>query len=215
MVIRSLRKFQGQLGQLLCVVFFLVSPISHANEQATSSRATRSSTTTTHLVTVGVCRFHLDDSLGGWIHEYPKQDIPSATYHAELKRTKLPAAVAVDFFCDTKGESEICREFCRIEKKGAHWMKWLHPDPDYRDPPEAHFTLREIKSINGKGAVSTKDETIGDEKTRARRLSFCLISPDGNVLIGKAVVDRLQGNLRREEKEVIKLLETIEFIESR
>ncbi|MCY1280628.1 hypothetical protein D9M70_294170 [compost metagenome] len=213
-MIRSLHKLATPLQILLFAVFSVfatASPVSHARERVTFPSTSK----TTHLVNVEACKFRLNDPLGGEIREHPKQYIPSAVYDAKLTRSTLPNAVIIDFLCDTKGQNEFCKRFSGIEKKDDHWVQWLHPDPDYWAPTEAHFTVREIKSINATGAISTTDDTIGDKKSRSRHLSFCLVSPEGNVLIGGAVVDSLYGNHRSVEPEVRKLLESIEFIENR
>ncbi|MBP0619679.1 hypothetical protein [Cupriavidus consociatus] len=208
MVMQSLHKALAPLPLLLCVVFVTAGQVSHGRERMLSS-----SRSTTHAVTVGTCKFRFKDSLGGRIREHPQEDIPSATYNAEMKRPTLPKAVIVDFLCDTKGQNKYCQRFSGIGKKDGHWVQ--HPDPDYRAPPEANFTVREIKSSNASGATRTIDDTIGNEEDRVRYLSFCLVSPDGNVLIGGAVIDSLYGNHRSTEPEVRKLLESIEFIENR
>ncbi|MEM5433366.1 hypothetical protein [Cupriavidus oxalaticus] len=213
-MIKLLNKSRVFPGLLLCTFLVSASAMSHARERVTLSPS-KSSAIKTHFITVGACLFRLKDSLGGKVRQYPEQDIPSATYDAELKRSTLPNALIIDFLCDAKGQDEFCRRFAGLEKRDGHWVQWRHPDPDYGPPPEAHFTVREMNSINGIGATSTKDDTIGDEKDRVRRLSVCLISPGGNALIGKAVVDSLYGNHRSTEPEVRKLLESIEFIENR
>jgi hypothetical protein len=193
------------------VAFAIASPVSDTRERAALSSGRK----TTHLVNVGICKFKLNDSLGGEIREYPKQDIPSAIYDAKLKRSSLPNAVIIDFLCDTKGKNEFCKRFSGLVQKNGHWVQWPHSDQNYWAPPETSFTVREMKSINAAGAISTIDDTFGDENKRARHLSFCLVSPEGNVLIGGSVVDSLSGNHRSVEPEVRKLLESIEFIENR
>ena len=214
MVRQLLQKIGTPLPLLLCSALAIAGPVYQAGDRLTLPPSSKS-TITTHSVTVGTCKFRLRDSLGGKTREYPKEDIPTATYDAKLKRSTLPNALIIEFQCDTKGKNEFCRRFSGIEKKDGHWVQWLHPDPDYRAPPEAHFTVRELKSTNATGATSTIDDTFGDEQDRVRYLSFCLVSPDGDILIGGAVVDSLYGKHKSTEPEVRKLLESIEFIEDR
>lgn len=142
----------------------------------------------------------------GDVHGTP----PYAVYRVELNRKSLPAAFHIRFGCDTRDPTKVCREVVGVEHTQNSWVAWDSPDQTPL-PEAAHIEVRELRSVNGIGAVRLQSDTTGNEERRARTLGFCLTSPNGATLSGVTFIDALFGKHKSVEPEVMKLLRSINF----
>ena len=180
---------------------------------AFSQTARLSSILTVHTIEIGVCRFKLQDVLGGTVTGDPNGSPLYAAYRVVLKRTTLPSAFSIRFDCEAKSYVNVCREFAGVERTQNGWVPWnsLDQGPSLRG---ARVEVRELNSANGHGAVRLESDTTGDDHNRVRNLGFCLRSASGATLFGNAAVDALSGKHKSVEPEVMQLLHSIEFIDS-
>ena len=176
---------------------------------AQSSRPPRSPVV--HTATVGACTFRLTDSLGGRLDDSDKVSVVShADYNVELARQTLPAAFHIAFGCDTRDPVQVCREFARVEHTARGWVVWDYPDQGALFKT-AHVKVRELRSVNGAGAVQLHNRPESAIGPASRSLGFCLIAPNGATLFGHTTVDEFSGRHRSVEPEVMQLLRSIEF----
>nr|WP_223960017.1 hypothetical protein [Burkholderia diffusa] len=166
-----------------------------------------------HVANVGACEFKLTDTFGGELRANPSGSPPYADYNVELRRKTLPNAFHIQFGCDTRPPVQVCHEFGGVEHTAHGWVAW--DTLDQGPPPKAaHVEVRELRSVNGSGAVRIESDTTGDEQNRGRNLGFCLTSLNGATLFGGTSVDALYGKHKSVEPEVMQLLRSIEFIDT-
>jgi hypothetical protein len=164
-----------------------------------------------HAVNMGACNFRFTDSLGGRVRGDPSDDAPVyATYLVELPRKTLPAAFHITFGCDTGDPVRVCREFARVEHTARGWVVWDYPDQGALFKT-AHVKVRELRSVNGTGAVQLHNAPATVIGPASRSLGFCLTVPNGATLFGHTTVDEFSGRHQSVEPEVMQLLRSIEF----
>src|SRR5260370_23156415 len=110
-----------------------------------------------HTSPVGACTFRLTDSLGGTLEEDRTGSVPHAVYEVELAQKTLPATFSIDFGCDTRDPVQVCREFARVEHTARGWVVWDYPDQGALFKT-AHVKVRELRNVNGAGAVQLHNQ---------------------------------------------------------
>ncbi|WP_287197584.1 hypothetical protein, partial [Paraburkholderia sp.] len=137
--------------------------------------------------------------------------VSHADYNVELPRKTIPATFHIAFGCDTRDPVQVCREFGWVEHTARGWEEWYPPDQGPASK-SARVEVRELRSVNGAGAVhlfNMPESVIGPAN---RNLGFCLTAPNGATLWGHTVVDEFSGRHKSVEPEVLQLLRSIEFI---
>jgi hypothetical protein len=190
------------------VAFLFVASLSFAQ----SSRPTRP--VVVHAVNMGACNFRFSDSFGGRVDGDPSDDAPVyATYLVELPRKTLPATFHISFGCDTRDPVQVCHEFARVEHTARGWVMWDYPDEGALFKT-ANVKVRELRSVNGTGAVQLHNQPESAIGPASRSLGFCLTAPNGATLFGHTIVDEFSGRHKSVQPEVMQLLRSIEFMGS-
>jgi hypothetical protein len=162
--------------------------------------------------TVGACSFRLTDSLGGILDDSDRVSAVShADYNVELPRKTLPATFHIAFGCDTRDPVQVCREFAGANHTPQGWVEWYTPDQGPA-PKADRVVVRELRSLNGAGAVQLQNMPESVIGPANRSLGFCLTAPNGATLWGDTIVDEFSGRHKSVEPEVMQLLRSIEFI---
>ena len=196
---------------VVCAALLLIATLS----QAESSRPP-----VVHTATVEACTFRLMDRLGGEFtddFDGPPPLTATIVYKVDLKRMVLPHAISIDFSCLPPGTDFVaaCRNLIGVDKTSHGWVAWnaLLDGPIGSD---ARLEVREIRSINGSGAVRLQNYTYTSQGDRDpyRSFGFCLKSPNGITLYGVGSVDTFHGKHKSVEPEVMQLLRSIEFIDA-
>lgn len=184
---------------LLAVSFF--SSISTADE--TAQRMTVE-------YQLDSCNFKFPDPYNGRTDIDYQSSIHSASYITLIKPvTRHSFEVSIQFLCQTLKGREAFTNMGYAYKNGQ-WV--LIPDPN--DPSNlSNMKLYKLHGSQTEGVASTYDQTTGALTERTRGLGFCL-TDQKQILCGiSETVGYVAYPKESRLPQVLKLLESIEFIE--
>ncbi|MFJ2364909.1 hypothetical protein ACIPIN_14650 [Pseudomonas sp. NPDC087697] len=157
------------------------------------------------------CGFTMTDFYGG-TYEIVKEGDPHLFFYSKLINPKAKKALSVNitFRCVNPATPEDFFKFSGSKLTDKGWVMDL--DPDVANDSGMHNTFYLLKGKGWEGTGISQDVTNGDEENRTRRFGFC-IPHDGAALCGGGDVAYLNDLKSSSLKQVVKMLETIEFIE--
>jgi hypothetical protein len=151
------------------------------------------------------CHFRMSDPYRGRI------DIGS--YIATINpKAHHPFEMWIQFTCQNPVTDKTLSELAGIKLTNKGWV--LDSSPDSIGPPETHTTFYPLHGKSWDAGGVTQDDINGDEERRVRVFAFC-IPHDKLALCGVvrhvAYLSHLNESVL---PQVIKLLESIEFIDA-
>ncbi|SMP72414.1 hypothetical protein [Pseudomonas panipatensis] len=157
------------------------------------------------------CHFKFMDPYNGRIDVDNESSSHSASYIADMKPGYRHAVgeVSIHFYCDTM-EGNNAFVALGFEKQGRAWVLL----PNKSDPDNLlNKKLYPLKSPGIEGAASTYDQTTGERSRRFQGLGFCL-TDQKQILCGVSeTVGYVAYPKASSLPQVLKLLESIEFLE--
>jgi hypothetical protein len=168
---------------------------------------------TVHAVTFNGCHFKMKDPYGGTLQATERSTPALANYSAEISPTaRHPFETWIQFTCQNPVTDETLSELAGIKLTNKGWV--LDSSPDSIGPPETHTTFYPLHGKSWDAGGVTQDDINGDEERRIRAFAFC-IPHDKLALCGVvrhvAYLSHLNESVL---PQVIKLLESIEFIDA-
>lgn len=156
------------------------------------------------------CHFKLMDPYNGRIDVDNESSSHSASYIALIKpELRHSVEVSIRFTCDT---AEGMRAFTELGFDNQSGVWKLIPN-EYDPENLARVKLYPLTGNGTSGVASTDDQTTGEETERTQGLAFCLTNQK-QILCGTS---QAVGYLAYPEEsslpQVLKLLESIEFLE--
>lgn len=164
----------------------------------------------THEIFLKHCSFKLTDPYGGRVSLNEYGTPPTASYLSAINtKAKRSFETRISFSCES-ATPETYLDEARIKRSDNSWALDLSEEDDYA----SSRTLILLQGMRWEGAGTTLDQTDGDEERRTQSFGFCI--PHGaRALCGRAFsiayLNQLGSSVLH---QVIKLLESIEFIAS-
>lgn len=157
------------------------------------------------------CKFKMNDLYGGE-YQVDKEEVPALFFYSKIIKpnAKRPMEVDLKFRCVDPADEKTIADFSGGRMTSNGWVMSL--DPDVKADAAMHNTFQLLKGRNWEGPSISQDVTNGEERDRTRGFGFCIphglaaLCGGGNV----AYLNDLKGSAL---KEVIDMVETIEFIE--
>jgi hypothetical protein len=158
---------------------------------------------TTHEFGFDGCHFKLPDPYGG--------RITTGSYFAIINpQAKHSFETWIQFYCEKKSFDTAFLEM-GMKRSGPNWILAREK---YQPMPEEHAAVYQLHNPTWTGAALASDQTTGDPEDRVRGLGFCIASAR-QVLCG--TIEQVMYVAFPEESalpQIIKLLESIEFIDT-
>lgn len=160
------------------------------------------------------CHFKLTDPYQAWFDTDTVSNPHSASYIANgiNPKARHPFATSIQFSCENPATAKTYLDSASIKLTPKGWALDLsNEDPR---PPSSHTTLYLLHGNGWEGAGTTQDATDGDEDRRTRTFGFC-IPHKSYALCGMVQhVGYLMWPKETVLPQVIKLLDSIEFIDT-
>lgn len=162
----------------------------------------------------GFCHFKVSDPFKGRLRVYANDKPPAAAYIGPLVRDEDHSEISIRFTCnDSSPKTLALRAGVRLQEKN-----WVLADAATQGSTDEDLnalktTLVKFGGDRWVGIGMTQDQSSGDEDLRARSFLFCI--PHGALaLCGSAESVAQLNNLKESSMpNIIKLLESIEFID--
>ncbi|SAK85803.1 hypothetical protein AWB80_05836 [Caballeronia pedi] len=154
------------------------------------------------------CHFMLTDLYGG------RTTRPEgALYIANINPlARHPFDTSIQFSCENPASAKTYLDLAGIRMTGKEWA--LDPSPENVGLKEQRTTFQALRGKGWAGGGVTQDDINGDEQRRTRIYAFCI--PHNQLALCGVVrhVGYLMWPKETTLPQVIKLLESIEFIDS-
>jgi hypothetical protein len=159
------------------------------------------------------CHFSLKDPYGGVLRT-SKYSTPSvANYYATINlKFRHPFETSIRFSCQNPATAKTYSDRAGMQMTPKGWA--IDPSPDNLGLKEQHTTFYPLHGQGWEGGGVTQDDINGDEDRRSRSFNFCI--PHGQLALCGSVqnVAYLKWTKETTLPQVIKLLESIEFIDT-
>ena len=159
------------------------------------------------------CHFSLVDPYQAWIDTDKVSNPHSASYIATLNpRSRHPFETSIRFSCQNAATAKTYSDRAGMQMTPKGWT--IDPSPDNLGIKEQHTTFYPLHGQGWEGGGVTQDEINGEESRRTRSFSFC--APHGQFALCGSIqsVAYLMWPKETTLPQVIKLLESIEFIDT-
>ncbi|WP_175765654.1 hypothetical protein [Burkholderia ambifaria] len=187
------------------IAFWLTMTATFAKE-ATFNQAS------VHELAFDGCHFKFSDPYHARISTDMKSATHSASYIANINpKARHPFETWIHFRCENPATSKTYLESASIKLTPHGWiLDTSKEDPNFPSPRTTFYALYG-KSWHGGG--TTQDETDGDEDKRTRAFNFCI--PHNKLALCGSIqsVSYLSYPDESTLPQVIRLLESIEFID--
>jgi hypothetical protein len=166
--------------------------------------------TVKHDVTLDDCHFTVSDPFRARISVDTESSVHSVSYIGEIApRARHPFGTWIQFYCE-KDSAEKAFESMGMKRDGVHWVI---SEGGYPSLPEEHVTIYPLHGASWSGAGFSSDQTTGEFDQRMRSFGFC-IAGKHQVLCGAVQQVMFLGYPKESTlPQVIKLLQSIEFID--
>lgn len=160
---------------------------------------------------LNVCKFKMNNLYGG-DYEVDKKEVPALLFYSKVIKpnSRRPIEVDLKFRCVDPADAQTFVNFSGGKMTDKGWVMSL--DPDVEADTSMHNTFYVLKGKSWEGPAISQDVTNGEEEDRTRGFGFCI--PHGSAALcgggNVAYLNDLNGSAL---KEVIKMVETIEFVE--
>jgi len=158
--------------------------------------------TKVHEVAFDGCHFKLTDPYKG--------RITGASYFATINSKSLHTPeIWIQFSCEKPVTPKTYLDSASIKLTTRGWV--LDTSKEDPNPPSLRTTLYALHGKDWEGAGTTQDDTVGDERRRARAFNFCIPHQQLALCGSLERVVYLMWPKETTLPQVIKLLESIEF----
>ena len=165
----------------------------------------------------GACHFRIANLFGGHFTANPKDSPPVGVYHfpseGPFKSSVLYGGLSI--LCVNAADSDKIATRLGAKQVDGVLLQPYFSDPSWAWKPFDKKQHAEIVSLRGKnwsGSGVLVDDTTGDEQTRSRNFSFCLIH-DAHALCGDLPVMYLSEPKVDELWKIKAILNSVEFID--
>lgn len=165
-----------------------------------------------HTIAYEACHFAMTDIYGGSL-TLSTGGGATANYHATINpKAHHPYETWIQFSCQNPATPKTYTDRAGIRMTSQGWA--LDPSPDNVGPKEQHTTFYPLHGRDWEGGGVTQDDINGDEARRTRAFSFCI--PHRQLALCGSIqsVGYLMWPKETTLPQVIKLLESIEFIDT-
>ncbi|GGP25861.1 hypothetical protein [Silvimonas amylolytica] len=164
-----------------------------------------------HEVRFDACHYRVTDTFNGWIDLNTEGSTHTFSYIANLNpKAKRPFETSIQFYCDSnKGMDKAFFDMGMQRTTG----KWALKDGDDKPLAEEHAVFYTLQSTGWNGGGYGLDQTWGEPKDRTRSFAFCLTNGPQTLCGYSEVVGYAKRPHEWVIPQVIKLLQSIEFID--
>jgi hypothetical protein len=183
------------LGGITTLVF-AKSPASHSN--------------VTREVAFDSCHFTVEDPYEGTLQSTRYSSPALANYNSQISPlARHRFETWIQFYCEKNGAEKAFKSMGMKRDD----VRWVRSEGRYPSLPEEHVTIYPLHGASWSGAGLSSDQTTGEFDQRMRSFGFC-IAGKHQVLCG-AVQQVMFLRYPKESTlpQVIKLLQSIEFID--
>jgi hypothetical protein len=158
------------------------------------------------------CHFKMKDPYQGQVDIDNESAVHTASYLATINpKANQPFETWIQFSCQNPVTAKTLSNYAGMKMTPNGWA--LDPSPEYGRLPQQHTTFYPLHGKHWDGGGVTQDQITGDEDSRRRIYAFC-IPHNQLALCGVArPVAYLEHLNESVLHQVIKLLESIEFID--
>jgi len=165
---------------------------------------------TVHAVTFNGCHFKMKDPYGGTLQATERSTPALANYSAEINPSaRHPFETWIQFDCENNVNISDLSKLAGVGKQNGRWVIAFNGDAK-----ALNTTLYTLHGKGWEGAGITQDQQDGDEDKRTRTFSFCLLHASRALCGTTDTVMYLAQPNESVLPQVIKLLESIEFIDA-
>ena len=159
------------------------------------------------------CHFKMKDPYNGALVATTRSTPVLANYNATINpKASQPFETWIQFSCQNPVTAKTLSNYAGMKMTPKGWA--LDPSPEYGRLPQQHTTFYPLHGKHWDGGGVTLDQITGDEDSRRRFYAFCI--PHNQLALCGVVrpVAYLEHLNESVLHQVIKLLESIEFIDT-
>jgi hypothetical protein len=165
---------------------------------------------TMYQVAFDGCHFTMEDAYNGSLTLTTDGAPPLANYHAEITpKARHPFETWIQFDCENNVSLNDLPKLAGVGKENGQWVIAFNGDAK-----AVNTTLYTLHGKGWEGAGITQDQQDGDEDKRTRSFAFCLLRGYQALCGTSDTVMYLAHPKESVLPQVIKLLESIEFIDT-
>jgi hypothetical protein len=165
---------------------------------------------TVHEVAFDGCHFDMKDPYGGTLQATERSTPALANYNAEINpKARHPFETWIQFDCENNVSLNDLPKLAGVAKENGQWVIAFNGDAK-----AVNTTLYTLHGKGWEGAGITQDQQDGDEDKRTRSFAFCLLRGYQALCGTSDTVMYLAHPKESVLPQVIKLLESIEFIDT-
>ncbi len=157
------------------------------------------------------CHFRLKDAYGGDLSATKYSTPAQANYSANFNpKAKRPFETSIQFSCDNKKGMDKAFFDMGMQRTAGSWGLKKGDD---KPAAEEHATFYKLQSKSWDGGGYGLDQTWGEPKNRTRCFAFCLTNGPQTLFGYSEVIGYATRPHEWVIPQVIKLLQSIEFID--
>ncbi|MBN3853351.1 hypothetical protein G3N59_08185 [Paraburkholderia sp. Ac-20340] len=161
-------------------------------------------------ITVAGCRFKMIDRYNGTLTVYEEQN--NANYHAVVNPTaRRTFDTWIQFSCESAADAKTISLLSGMRMTPKGWA--IDPQSGYPAIKGAHTKFHALHGKGWHGGGVSMDDTDGDETRRVRGYGFCIIHEQVALCGTVRHVGYLQHLNESVLPQVIKMLNSIEFVD--
>jgi hypothetical protein len=165
---------------------------------------------TVHEAAFDGCHFDMKDPYGGTLQATERSTPALANYNAEINpKARHPFETWIQFDCENNVSLNDLPKLAGVAKENGQWVIAFNGDAK-----AVNTTLYTLHGKGWEGAGITQDQQDGDEDKRTRSFAFCLLRGSQALCGTSDTVMYLAHPKESVLPQVIKLLESIEFIDT-
>jgi hypothetical protein len=185
-----------------CMLLTLAIGKSHATQQNASQPVV-------HELVYESCHFTMKDPYGGRL-TLSTGGGTTANYHAIINpKAKQPFETWIVFDCEKASDTNNFSGSTGVKKKDGKWAIAFDADAE-----ALNTKLYPLHGNKWDGAGITQDQSAGDDNGRPRSFTFCLVHAKQALCGSSSIVAYLEYPDESVLPQIIKLLESIEFIDT-
>ncbi|MBN3853348.1 hypothetical protein G3N59_08170 [Paraburkholderia sp. Ac-20340] len=161
-------------------------------------------------VSVKACHFRMSDPYGGTLTENADEKL--ANYNAIINpKARRPFETWISFSCWGATDTSVISRLAGMRMTDKGWA--IDPQSGYMSFKKAHTTFHSLHGEDWMGGGVSMDDINGDEVRRTRAYTFCIIHDQISLCGAVRYVAYLQHLNESVLPQVIKMLNSIEFVD--
>jgi hypothetical protein len=190
----------------IAVFSLLVAGSTAVNAQSSIKQTTSAIDTNKDAIySFDKCSFQIGDLAGGL---FGAEDGSGAYTYLQLKKN---IDLEAGFYCHAGAGASEVDTLLGAKRVNNEWI-WTSSNQPFEKAQ--HFRIYQLAGKNWIGKGNTYDQTTGDEATRQRFLSFCLVQTDGpQVLCVNTPVMTLNTPSSNMLPKIMTVLKSIKFVD--